>query len=67
MQDHYTMKLSKKKKRQTEANENLNKKRLIDEIDELKKRKRFKVIIEKQRESDFIDEKIREFQMLIIN
>jgi len=54
-----------KKGGQTEANENLSKKRLIDEIDELKK-KRFKVIItEKQRESDFIDEKIRKLQMLI--
>jgi len=41
-----------KKERQTKPNENLNK-------------KRFKIITEKQRESDFIDEKIRELQMLI--
>jgi|GEM_PF-4734560 len=53
-----------KKEGQTEANENLNKKRLIDEIDKLKQ-KRFKVITEKQRESDFIDEQIRKLQMLI--
>jgi len=53
-----------KKENQIKANKNLSKKRFIDEIDELKK-KRFKVITEKQRENDFIDEKIRELQMLI--
>jgi len=53
-----------KKEGQTEANENLSKKRLIDKIDKLKQ-KRFKVITEKQRESDFIDEQIRKLQMLI--
>jgi len=40
MQDHCTMKLSKKQKkeRKTEANKYLNKKRFVDEIDESKKR-----------------------------
>lgn len=53
-----------KKGKETKANEKLSKKRLIDEIDELKQ-KRFKVLNEKQKEADLIDEKIQELQMSI--
>ncbi|KMQ85420.1 dna-dependent protein kinase catalytic subunit-like protein [Lasius niger] len=48
-----------KKKSETEANENLNKRRLVAEIDDLKK-KRLKIIAEKQKETDLIEEKIQE-------
>lgn len=48
-----------KKKSKTEANENLNKRRLVAEIDDLKK-KRLKIIAEKQKETDLIEEKIQE-------
>lgn len=47
-----------KKKSETEANENLNKRRLVAEIDDLKK-KRLKIIAEKQKETDLIKEKIQ--------
>lgn len=53
-----------RKEKQIKVNENSNKKKLIDEIDELKN-KRLKVIAERQRETDLIDEKIQELQVSI--
>lgn len=51
-----------KKEREIQVNKNVKKKRLADEITELKTKK-LKIITEKQKETDLIDEKIHELQM----